>query len=60
MVGRGDKESEMKTRVCTQHSVRSNREEASLLGEEGVRDGLGERCLSVGTWRMIMMSWGVT
>lgn len=52
LVGRGDKESGMKTGVCTQHSVRRDREEGSLLGGEGLRDGCGERRVGAGTQSM--------
>lgn len=45
LVGRGDKESGIKTGVCPQHGVRRDREEGSLLGGEGLRDGCGERHL---------------
>lgn len=52
LVERGDKQSRMKTGVCTQHSVRRDREEGHLLGGEGLRDGCGERRLGVGTQSM--------
>lgn len=50
--GRGDKESGINCRLCTQHGVGREQEETSLLGVIGARDAWGEGFLSAGTPRV--------